>query len=79
MRIYDNGNDSSISNIVLYFTISEAKELRSALNTVIERPFNSHAHVSSADHQKEITVCIYNTENLGNFDQRSKKLILEDK
>jgi hypothetical protein len=37
-----------------------------------------HEHVSSSDYKKQITVCIYDAENLEGFDERSKQLINED-
>lgn len=79
MRIYNKDSDQSLNTATIYLSISQAKELMDALETLITHSFNSHIHVSSEDYQKEVTVCIYNTDNLGNFNARSKKLILENK
>ena len=80
MRMIDDDSSKKLDNITLFLTMAEAKQLRGALNAVIEEPTDAnHRHVSSADYQKEITVCIYDPENLAGFNERSKKLILEDK
>jgi len=38
-----------------------------------------HVHLSNEDYQKEITVCIYDENNLEDFHPRVIKLIKEDK
>ncbi len=80
MRILGLDTDNKLDNVILYLTLTEAKELRDSLNDIIMGPqTRHHRHISSEDYQKEITVCIYDETNLEGFDERSKKLILKDK
>jgi hypothetical protein len=80
MRILDEDKDQKVDRVTLYLTQSEAGELRDSLESILENPKDNHAHVSSADYQKEITVVVYdhNDTILQGFGERSKKLILED-
>lgn len=78
MRILDEASDKSINNILLCLTFSEALELRDSLNALIEKPLNNHAHIPNDDFSKEITVCVYDINNLKDFNKRSIDLILYD-
>lgn len=78
MHILDQNSDKSLINITLYLTHSEAIELRDSLNDLLENPLNNHAHISNESYQKEITVCIYDKNNLEGFNKRSLRLIMED-
>ena len=79
MRMLDLDDDKKLNRLILYLTKSEAKELRTSLDYIIEDPKqHHHEHIPSEDYQKEITICIYDEKNLEGFDERSKKLILED-
>ncbi|TVL96338.1 MAG: hypothetical protein CV087_23805 [Candidatus Brocadia sp. WS118] len=77
MRILDIDADKRIDRLTLYLTRHEAEELKNDLFQIIENPIQNHLHISSDDYKKELTICIYD-ENLRGFDERSKKLILED-
>jgi len=79
MRILDENTDKSLENITLYLTLSEAMELRGSLNELIENPKNNHTHINDENYQKELTVCIYSTEDLNGFNTRSIDLILNNK
>ena len=78
MRIYDSEGDKTLDNITLYLTIDEAKELYNDLINLIERPVGNHLHISSNDYQRELTVCIYEKDNLSMFDEKSKKILSTD-
>lgn len=78
MRILDQENDRSVKMVTLYLTKSEAAELRDSLEHILADPFSRHEHTSSNDYTKEVTVCIYDPDHLAQFDERSKRLILED-
>lgn len=67
-----------MNNITIYLTMEEASEMNSSLNELIKNPHNNHAHISSSDYGKEVTVCIYDKNNLTEFDQRSVDLIEND-
>ena len=80
MRILDVEGDKSLSEIALYLTRPEANELMDSLEQLLAdpNPNSRHEHVSSSDYKNEITVCIYDPENLEGFNHRSKRLITED-
>lgn len=78
MRILDNDSNKKIDDITLYLKKMELIQLRSYINQLLENPKLQHSHLSSSDYQKEITICIYDEENLEGFNERSKKLILDD-
>jgi hypothetical protein len=82
MRILDITNDVSLSNILIYLTEDEARDLRSSIDSILESAAgSSHQHISNEDYQKEISICTYdpnNLESIKSLDKRSKKIILED-
>jgi hypothetical protein len=63
---------------IVYLTKQEAAELRDSLELILADNLGRHEHISSADHRKEFPVCIYEMDHLKGFDDRSKRLILED-
>lgn len=78
MRILDESSDKSLEKVILYLTLEEALELKDSLDELLKKPLNNHTHVSDENFQKEITVCIYDTNNLSGFSERSKNLIKND-
>jgi hypothetical protein len=78
MRILDDETDKKLDTISLFLTMSEAKQLHSYLQELIENPKKQHIHMSSDDYQKEITLCVYNENSLEGLHERGKKLILTD-
>jgi hypothetical protein len=79
MRIYNVDTDTKVNEIILYLTPDEAKEMKYALEQVIsDSKKHHHKHISDSEYKTEITVCIYKEDNLSTFDERSKKLILND-
>jgi len=78
MHILDECSSKKLDRVILYLTASEAHELIDSLQNLLENPTQHHSHVSDKNYQKEITVCVYDTNNLSSFDERSKNLILDD-
>ncbi|EFB41444.1 hypothetical protein [Parachlamydia acanthamoebae] len=78
MRILDQNADKSLNDILIYLTYDEALELKSSLDDLLERPSNNHSHISNKDFSKELTVCIYDENNLTGFNERSTTLIKND-
>ena len=78
MRILDQFSDCALNNAIVYLTISEAIEFRDSLSEIIENPKNNHTHILSEDYNKELTVCIYDIQNINEFDARSQRLIRDD-
>jgi len=77
MRILNLDTNEKINQATIYLTNSEAKELKDSLDNLLEDN-SRHEHISDDSYQTEITVCIYEKENLGEFDARSRKLILDN-
>ena len=79
MRILDDESDKKLDNISIFLTKEEAIQLRGYLNQLLDNSKLQHSHLSSSDYKKEITICIYDLNNLEHLSKRSKTLILEDK
>ena len=79
MRIYNVDSDDKVNKVILYLTPDEAKEMKDALEAILSNSKkHHHEHIPDSDFKKEITVCIYREDNLSSFDERSRKLILDD-
>jgi hypothetical protein len=79
MRIYNAETDKKANRVTLYLTPDEAKEMKDALEALLgDSKKHHHEHIPDSDFKKEITICIYREDNLSTFDERSKKLILND-
>lgn len=80
MRIYNEDTDKKVNKIILYLTPSEAQELKDSIELIINNEKYQHEHIPDREdnYKREITICIYRKDNLSSFDERSKKLILND-
>jgi hypothetical protein len=80
MRISDDTSNKKLNRITLFLTELEASQLEYDLKQFLEKPKDKglHFHLSSEDYQKEITVCIYDPENISALDHRAQKLIRDD-
>lgn len=79
MRILDQNSDKTVNNVILYLTYSEALELRDSLNDLLNKPLNNHTHINDESYKRELTVCIYDVNNLEGFNKKSIDAILNDK
>ncbi len=81
MRILDVENKSSLWNLQLYLTESEAKELHSELSTLLNNPeANEHFHLISEDSGRELSCSLITPKKLDNISSYSKleqKVLLE--
>ena len=78
MFILDEETDTSKKSIILYLTKREALELKNSIEDLLKES-HQHSHISSEDYQKEVSICLYNPSDLTEFNDRSKRLILEDR
>ena len=81
MRIYNSDLDKPVNKVILYLTPDEAQEMKDSLELLINNnKKHQHEHIPDrdSDFKREITICIYREANLSSFDERSKKLILND-
>ncbi len=81
MRIYNVDSDKKVNKVILYLTPDEAQEMKDSLELLINNnKKHHHEHIPDRedDFKREITICIYKEDNLSTFDERSRKLILND-
>jgi hypothetical protein len=78
MHLVDDVSKKKLNTISIFLTLSEAQELRDTLNSLIKKPLNNHAHISNYDYDREITIAIYDEQNLGDFSQEARDIILSD-
>ena len=79
MRILDVKNNKSLKKVNIYLTNLEAQELLGDLKAMLESEEKTfHAHVNDLMYEHEITLTLYDENNLMMFDNRSKKLIKSD-
>ena len=78
MRILDDESDKKLDSITIFLTTKEVEQFRSYLSQLLENPKPQHTHLSSEDYQKEITLCLYDEENLQGLHPRAIKLIKKD-
>ena len=76
MRILNRSSDDPISDLSLYLTIDEAKQMAGYLEDLISGDIH-HAHINDDSYEREITISIYSSSNINSFDERSKRLITE--
>jgi hypothetical protein len=81
MRIFEQNSDMSFDNITILLTVNEAGELKDKLNCLINDygKKERHEHISDDDYQHEITIAIYNKDNLAEFNRRMRRLIFTGK
>lgn len=84
MRIFNYPTNSIFDEIDIYLTPNEIKEMINKMSNLLEDSKLHHIHLSEYNQDsskiiKEINVCVYTNNNLSEFDERSRKIILEDK
>lgn len=77
MRILDSETNRAISNISVFLTPREAREMIGYLEQLLEDPHMHHTHLNDEDYEREITLAVYTDKNLNEFDERSRNLIVE--
>ena len=75
MRILNAELDTVIHNVVIYLTRDEAKQMKDFLEQLLEEPELHHVHVNDNNYSHEVTISVYDQDNLNSFDERSKRLI----
>lgn len=79
MRILNEDSNKSIKNVLLLLTAQEACELRDDLERLLsQKIINDHSHINDLCFAHELTIALYESENVDGFNERSKKLILLD-
>lgn len=79
MRLLNNDSNKKMDDITILLTHEEICELRDAINEILESEQTGyHSHINDATYTKEITIAIYNDENVKYFNERCQTLIMED-
>lgn len=78
MRILDESTEFSLSKLTVFLTKAEAGQLRDAVDALLQRGGRGHEHVDSEDFTKEITVAVYDVDDISQFCERAQHLILHD-
>ena len=83
MRIYQKNLNKLLDAVLLYLPMDEALNLLEELGKLLKNPNDYVIKFKGKDKDgkltKELTIKIYNDENINNFDETSKKLIIEGK
>lgn len=75
MKIYDQESKRILSNVTLFLTPEEARELAGAAEDLADNPRHHHHHVADKTFQQEVMLAVYTADNLHQFDEESRKLI----
>ena len=79
MRILNQDKMRQSKNFI-NVNISEATELRDELERLLSQSIkNDHGHINDEDYKGELTVALYDCQQINEFNQRVKTLILENK
>lgn len=79
MRIFNQDKDETIKNIIICLTIEEARDFRDSLNLIIkDKSKIRHEHIDDLDCSHEITITLYDENNLNGINPRIIKVIKED-
>jgi len=81
MRILNRSEDKALDRIEIFLTPEEAEELRGRISGLLGDMKTHHIHLDTDEkdgiYQRELIIAIYCDDNIGEFDERSKKLIIE--
>lgn len=79
MRIYDQENDKTLQDLILCLTKNEAIELRDSINAMLKnKNFDRHEHIDDEEFCHELSIMIYDMDNLTNINERLIRVIKED-
>ena len=79
MRLLDRDHDQSFNNLGLYLTPSEALQKIGYLKGLLDDPDANHSYLNDSEYKHEVTLTIYTDSNIQHYDERSKRLLLENK
>jgi len=78
VRFLDGETNRRLSTLYLYLTPGEAEELIFYLQQLVADSNDHHVHFEDNEYKHELTVTIYREDNIHTYDERSRKLILDD-
>ena len=79
MRMLNNDLDVAFENVTIYLNIGEIAEMLGALESLLKNgKIGDHHHINDTEYAHEITLVMYDENDLHEFEQRSRKLIQEN-
>lgn len=79
MYILNEESEQKLDCITLLLTKNELTQLGGYIKQLLEKtPSSDHYHLTNEDYQKEITICVYDPEDIENFNSRIRNLIKKD-
>jgi hypothetical protein len=78
MYILDDEKKQKLEDVGIYLTKDEASHLLAYLQKLLTDESVDHIHFASEDHQKEMTVYLYDPENLDALGSNVKKFITDN-
>lgn len=79
MHILDDETDKTLKRITILLTKKEMRQLQGYVRQLLEeKPSSDHHHLSTDDYQKEITLCLYDPNNIEAFQEFIQKIIQQD-
>jgi len=79
MRILDIKNKNVLNQISIFLTKEEAVQFIGYLEDLINNPSHQHNHLMDEEGNKEITMWLYERNDLSNFPKKIQLLIENDK
>lgn len=76
MRIFDEDNKRTTSNVLIMLTPSESKELIDKLQSM-NPEIGDHFHLNDLEYKREMTFLVYTPENLKFFNEQVRNIINE--
>ena len=77
MKIYDQAGKRLLTEVTLFLSPAEMRNLGDSARRLAEDPHRHHDHVSDAALRQEITLAVYTRQNLDQFDEESRGVIGE--
>jgi hypothetical protein len=78
MRIYDSSSKRVLTEVTLFLTPSEMRELADAADQLAGDAGMHHCHINDSTFAQEITVAVYTADNLSQFDDEARRIIGND-
>ncbi|NMB95391.1 MAG: hypothetical protein GYA02_02085 [Clostridiaceae bacterium] len=79
MRILNQDDNKAVNNVLILLTMEEAAELKDDLERLLSKKItNDHSHINDLEYEHELSISLYDENNIEGFDDRTKKLILQD-
>ena len=81
MRLLDEDSDRTIKSLALYLTPKEAESARNALENLLAWHAQGnieHVHLDDREYEHHLTLVLYTPEQAGAFQERWRRLIVED-